>query len=87
MGFVRIDRVRKPLESPYEGPYEVIECTDKIAQIKLSNSMIIAVSRDRIKLAHIREPSPVKKTDSATTQLVINSLPTTKEKKHVTFKD
>ena len=27
--FVRIDRVRRPLESPYDGPYKVLERTDK----------------------------------------------------------
>ena len=53
--FVRIDRVRRPLESPYEGPFEVLDCTDKIVKIKMPNDRVSVVTRDRVKLAHIRK--------------------------------
>ena len=53
--FVRIDRVRKPLESPYEGPYEVIDYADKIVKIKLPNDTLSVISVDRIKLAKLRK--------------------------------
>ena len=52
--FVRIDRVRRPLESPYEGPFEVLDCTDKIVKIKMPNDSSSVVTRDRVKLAHIK---------------------------------
>lgn len=32
--FVRVDRVKKALEPPYEGPYEVIERTPKFFGVK-----------------------------------------------------
>ena len=53
--FVRIDRVRRPLESPYQGPFEVLDCTDKIVKIKMPNDEVSVVTRDRVKLAHIRK--------------------------------
>ena len=53
--FVRIDRVRRPLESPYEGPFEVLDCTDKIVKIKMPNDRVSVVTRDPVKLAHIRK--------------------------------
>jgi hypothetical protein len=54
--FVRIDRVRRPLEAPYEGPYEVLDFDNKIVKLKLNSDKTVVVSIDRIKLAHLRKP-------------------------------
>ena len=89
MVFVRIDRVRKPLESPYEGPYEVIDFTDKTVKIKLNDSKTIVVSKDRIKLAHIKKPTLTKKQEPPVTlpSSDIKCKNDKKTHKHVTFKN
>lgn len=50
--FVRVDRVKTPLECPYSGPYEVIKRFDKYFVIKIKNSSS-KVSIDRLKAAFI----------------------------------
>ena len=50
--FLRVDRVRKPLEPPYNGPYLVIARTDKHFTIEI-NGRKETVSLDRLKPAHI----------------------------------
>ena len=47
--WLRIDRVRKPLEAPYSGPYKVIERFPKYFKIELSNDVHNNVSIDRLK--------------------------------------
>ena len=50
--FVRHDAIRKPLQAPYDGPYKVLECTDKyfIDDVKGKHDTI---SLDRLKPAHL----------------------------------
>ena len=54
--WVRIDRVRHPLEAPYQGPYPVISCNDKVVSVKLPNGKMSTISIDRIKIAHLHTP-------------------------------
>jgi hypothetical protein len=46
---VRIDRVRKPLEAPYEGPFPLVKLHDKIVVITLPTGQNQTVSIDRVK--------------------------------------
>ena len=70
--FLRIDAVCKPLQAPYEGPYEVIRKTRKNITIN-RNGIHTNVSIDRVKPAHIlNENMP-------------NSNCITKPKKRVSF--
>ena len=50
--FVRCDAIRKPLQPPYDGPYKVLERTDKyfIVDVKGKHDII---SLDRLKPAHL----------------------------------
>ena len=45
----RIDRVRKPLEAPYEGPFRVISRNDKNLTIELPNGSHSVITIDRAK--------------------------------------
>ena len=54
--FVRNDRVRRPLESPYDGPYKVLERTDKFFTLDFGGRKD-TVSLDRLKPAYL-EISP-----------------------------
>ena len=47
--WLRIDRIRKPLEAPYSGPYKVIERMPKHFRIQLSEDVHSCVSIDRLK--------------------------------------
>ncbi|KAG6458786.1 hypothetical protein O3G_MSEX011059 [Manduca sexta] len=49
--FLRVDSVRKPLQRPYEGPYPVLEKSEKIFKIQLP-TRTINVSIDRLKPAY-----------------------------------
>ena len=77
--FVRCDAIRKPLQSPYDGPYKVLERTDKyfIVDVKGKRDTI---SLDRLKPAHLdtdeKNPSSVN-TSSATTKPLSTSPATT----------
>ena len=50
--FVRNDTVRKPLQPPYDGPYEVLERNEKYFKIKINNRTT-KISIDRLKAAFI----------------------------------
>lgn len=50
--FVRHDAVRTPLQQPYDGPFEVIERTEKLFTIRRSGKKVV-VSIDRVKPAFI----------------------------------
>ena len=52
--WVRVDRVKKPLEAPYTGPFEVIERHDKFFILLYPNDSHQSVSIDRLKPATIR---------------------------------
>jgi len=53
--FIRVDRVRKSLESPYEGPFKVIRKLRKQFVID-KNGSTVTVSLDRLKPASILRP-------------------------------
>ena len=50
--FVRRDSVKKPLQSPYDGPFKVVSRTQKYYVLDL-NGRIDTVSIDRLKPAHL----------------------------------
>ena len=50
--FVRRDAVKKPLQPPYDGPFEVVKRTDKHFTLNI-NGRHDTVSVDRLKAAHI----------------------------------
>ena len=57
--WLRTDRVRKSLEAPYTGPYEVLERTDKHFTIKVNNKQT-TVSVNRLKPAFLKDVSVTK---------------------------
>ena len=50
--FVRHDAVRKPLQSPYDGPYRVLKRADKHYTLEIGNRKEV-VSLDRLKPAYV----------------------------------
>lgn len=52
--WLRIDRVRRPLEAPYSGPHKVIQRTNKYFKIKMTSGDEVQVSIDRLKPVHIQ---------------------------------
>ena len=48
--FIRVDRVKKPLQPPYNGPFRVIERMDKYFIIDV-NGKHDSISIDRLKVA------------------------------------
>ena len=60
--FVRVDSVKRPLQHPYEGPYEVVQRDDKFMDVLISGKPH-RISIDRLKPAftcnsHLREHPP-----------------------------
>lgn len=55
--FVRVDRVRSPLEPSYEGPYEVLSKNEKYFAVKM-NQRESKISIDRLKSAYIYNDEP-----------------------------
>ena len=53
--YVRHDAVRKPLQRPYDGPYQVVRRDDKKVVV-MKNGRPVTVSVDRVKPAHIDSP-------------------------------
>lgn len=53
--FVRIDRVKKALEPPYEGPFKVLKKEEKYFKIEIKNREV-NISIDRLKPAYILDP-------------------------------
>ena len=49
--FVRVDSIRKPLQPPYNGPYRVIDRTNKFFILDIDGKED-SVSVDRLKVAH-----------------------------------
>ena len=52
--WLRVDRVRRPLEAPYSGPYKVTQRTNKFFSIQTSSGEEIQVSIDRLKPVYVR---------------------------------
>ena len=51
--WLRVDRIRKSLEAPYSGPYDVISRSEKFFTLKLPQG-ITTVSIDRLKPAYLK---------------------------------
>lgn len=47
--WVRVDRLRKPLEAPYDGPFDVVDRTDKLFTVRKLDGQTATVSIDRVK--------------------------------------
>ncbi|KAL1448544.1 hypothetical protein WDU94_003598 [Cyamophila willieti] len=56
--FVRNDAVKPPLQPPYNGPYRVLERTDKVFKL-LINDKESSISIDRLKPAYLESDSHV----------------------------
>jgi hypothetical protein len=56
--WLRVDRVRRPLEAPYTGPYTVIKRFDKVFRVLSPSGKEETVSIDRLKVAHTVNDSP-----------------------------
>ena len=54
--FVRVDSVRKPLQQPYKGPFQVLKKTDKFFTLFIGGKKE-TVSVDRLKVAYVEPPS------------------------------
>jgi hypothetical protein len=73
--FLRQDTIRRALEPPYSGPYQVLSRRDKTLQLLVRSKSVI-VSADRVKLAYVLHepvhdrtpfPSPATSTQTPTT--------------------
>lgn len=86
--FVRVDRVKTPLECPYAGPYEVVKRFDKYFIIKMKNSTT-KVSVDRLKAAFItkEETSFTPTTSSSSTSADKTPIKTTRSGRRVVIPD
>ena len=73
--WIRIDRIRKPLEAPYAGPYKVKQFFDKTVQIEKEDGRMETVSLNRIKPARL-PTTPSKKTETKPS-IPITSSPNT----------
>ena len=51
--WIRIDRVRRPLEAPYSGPYPVVGFTDKLVTVRRPDGTQSTVAIDRVKIANL----------------------------------
>ena len=63
--WLRIDRVRRPLEAPYSGPFKVISKNDKFFTIQLHNGNKSNVSIDRLKPVRVPESTTIPVTDDS----------------------
>jgi cleavage and polyadenylation specificity factor subunit 1 len=88
--FIRQDRVRKPLQPPYNGPYKVIKRTKKHFTVDLNGRQEV-VSIDRLKPAYIDSelnvpPSTTSTSSPSTTNTTTTTTPTattTRSGRHV----
>ncbi|KAL7643866.1 UNVERIFIED_CONTAM: hypothetical protein RMT77_005872 [Armadillidium vulgare] len=55
--FLRTDRIRKSLEAPYSGPYEVLQRMNRCFKIKLRDGRTDVVSIGRLKPAIMKTPT------------------------------
>ena len=71
--WLRIDRLRKPLEAPYTGPFKVLERGHKTFKIQLPSGSNDVVLIDRLKLSII---PATKKTPNSTSPNVSQEVQT-----------
>lgn len=71
--FIRNDAVRKPLQPTYEGPYKVIERSNKTFKIQLPERRSAIVSIDRLKPAYTIDES--RYDDQPNSQITVPTLP------------
>ncbi|UYV65624.1 hypothetical protein LAZ67_3004897 [Cordylochernes scorpioides] len=76
--FIRTDRVKKPLEPPYEGPFPVLERTDKYFTLKVKGKNV-TTSIDRLRPAYLLADSDniTAEHPAATRPIVSGALPST----------
>ncbi|UYV65661.1 SETMAR [Cordylochernes scorpioides] len=76
--FIRTDRVKKPLEPPYEGPFPVLERTDKYFTFKVKGKNV-TTSIDRLRPAYLLADSDniTAEHPTATRPIVSGALPST----------
>ena len=60
--WLRVDRVRKPLEAPYQGPFKVCNRSDKVFILEMPDGSEKSVSIDRLKPASMPSLKKVVKT-------------------------
>ena len=79
--WIRIDRVRKPLEAPNSGPYMVLERTPKYFLIETNLNMHTQVSIDRLK-PYIENKQKCTQNATTNTNKKSESLPPEKVQEH-----
>ena len=62
--WLRVDRIKRSMEAPYIGPFEVISRSPKTYKIKKPNGIQETVSIDRLKPANIPQEDPMLTSDS-----------------------
>jgi len=67
--WLRIDRIVKPLEAPYTGPYRVLESDGKVVRIEKADGTHETVSIDRVKPAVLGRSSQSRPSDKSVQQL------------------
>ena len=78
--FLRIGPIRRSLQQPYKGPYEVTSRDEKNVSLKINNQ-IIKVSIDRVKPAFVLQEDFTK--TSTSTSLPHSKFKTTRSGRHV----
>ena len=93
--WLRVDRVRRPLEAPYEGPLEVVTANYSTVTVRYPSGRLSTVSKERVKIANIvrrdklfRSTPPRDSTERQQTDPQPAEAPTTRTRKatkRVTF--
>jgi transposase InsO family protein len=83
--WVRVDRVKKPLEAPYQGPFRVLKRGAKTFAIERLNGSSDTVSIDRLK--PYRAPLSLDKPNISESQPMVNSKEINLRSRTVTFSD
>src|SRR5215469_5127610 len=58
--YVRVDRIRKALEAPYSGPYQILDRFDRCFKLLMPNGKSDMVSISRLKPAVLTVTQPAK---------------------------
>jgi len=85
--FIRVDSVRKPLETPYEGPFQIIRrITDRVYEVDYKGQAT-TISIERLKSAFFEATSDNQDSMHKTLEDQLPPLRTYQGPKKVTFKD